>query len=378
MDKNGINPFILKGYIGPEYFCNRDKESKLLIKNAQNGLDSTLISIRRMGKTGLLHHTLHQLKDHKSVIGIYTDMYDTENLQDFTNRIANAVLNAFPEKHPFWKKTYQFIKQLRPIIAIDELTRSPQLTLDYTSPKQFENSLFAILRFLDEQDQMVLIAIDEFQQILNYPEKNMEAILRTQIQQLKRVHFIFSGSSPHLLSEMFNSVKRPFFSSAQTIQLQKIGTKDYAGFIRYHFEKNKKEIDRESIDFILHFSKAHTFYTQLLCNRIFQNSGRKIDLSLVQRSAYELLELNESVYFQYRRMLTSNQWKLLKAIAKEDKMTQPNAAKNLQKYKLGSSSSVQRALESLLEKEMIYAENTSEGSSYSVYDCFLSRWLERS
>ena len=378
MDKSAVNPFILKGYVGGEYFCDRDKESKLLINNAKNGLNSTLISIRRMGKTGLLHHTLHQLKANKAAIGIYTDMYDTENLQDFTNRIANAVLGAFPEKHPFWKKAYQFIKQLRPVISVDELTGSPQLTLDYTSPKQFESSLLAILRFLDEQEQMVLIAIDEFQQIVNYPEKNMEAVLRTQIQQLKNVHFIFSGSSPHLLSEMFNSAKRPFFSSAQTIQLQKIGREDYAGFIRYHFEKNKKNIDPEAIDFILQFSKSHTFYTQLLCNRTFQNAGRKVDLGLVQHAAHELLELNESVYFQYRRMLTANQWKLLKAIAKEDKMTQPGAAKNLQKYKLGTSSSVQRALESLLEKEMIYVESDDEGNSYSVYDCFLSRWMERS
>lgn len=377
MEKEVHNPFFLKGYVGSEYFCDREKESDLLIKNAQNGLNSTLISIRRMGKTGLLNHTLHLLEQKKMGLGIYVDMYDTENLQDFTNRIANAVLHAVPEKHPFWKKTFRFMKQLRPVISIDELTSLPQVSLDYTNPKQFESSLFALFNFLDKQEQLVLIAIDEFQQIMQYPEKNMEAVLRTQIQQLKNVQFIFSGSSPHILAEMFHSTKRPFFSSSQTLELKNIKAPDYTAFIKHHFTTNKKQISDEVIEFILEFSKLHTYYTQLLCNRIYLNASKNVTLEDAQLAAFELLQLSESVYFQYRNMLTANQWRLLKAIAKEGKMYQPNAARIIYKYNLGSASSVQRSLASLLEKEMIYIENKGEDIYYSVYDCFLSRWLER-
>ena len=81
--KNIENPFFLKDYVSPEYFCNREIETESIIKNAQNGLNNTLISIRRMGKTGLLHHVLHQFKENNLGIGIYADMYDTENLHGF-------------------------------------------------------------------------------------------------------------------------------------------------------------------------------------------------------------------------------------------------------------------------------------------------------
>ncbi|MFN5417882.1 MAG: AAA family ATPase [Flavobacteriia bacterium] len=377
MDKKILNPFILKEYISPEYFCNRKKECEMLIKNAQNGVNTTLISIRRLGKTGLLHHTLYKFEEKKLGFGIYTDMYETENLKDFTNNIANAVLKAFPEKHPLWKKTFQFIKQLRPIISIDQLTGSPEVTLDFTQPKQFESSLSAILTYLDQLEEPIILAIDEFQQITQYPEKNMEAILRTQIQKLKNVQFIFSGSSPHILAEMFHSSKRPFFSSTQTIELKFIEREDYFAFIKYHFEKNNKHIDDSIIEFILDFSKTHTFYTQMLSNRIYMNSSKKVTLAQAQISAYELLQLNEIVFFQYRKMLTQNQWQLLKAIAKEDKMFQPNSAKMIQKHHLGTPSSIQRALKSLLDIEMIYIDYSEEGLYYTVYDCFMSRWLER-
>ena len=49
----------------------------------------------------------------------------------------------------------------------------------------------------------------------------------------------------------------------------------------------------------------------------------------------------------------------------------------VQKYALGSPASSKRAYDALLEKEMIYEENDRQGSYFSVYDLFLSRWLEK-
>ena len=375
--KNSANPFLLKDYVSPVYFCNRTNETESLIKNAQNGLNTTLISIRRMGKTGLLHHVLHQIKRDQSAIGIYADMYDTENLKDFTNRIANGILRAFPEKDPLWKKVFGFLKKLRPIITIDELTGLPELSLDYSKDKQFENTLLELFNFLEKQHQPVLLIIDEFQQINAYPEKNMEAILRTKIQTLKNVHFIFSGSSPHILTEMFYSYKRPFYQSTQALFLTKIAAQDYQAFIKYHFETNKKQIADAAIEFILEFTKIHTFYTQLLCHRLFLYGGKKITEAIAHQQAMEILKLNEVLYFQYRNMLTSNQWKLLKAIAKEERVEQITASGFIKKHDLGAASTVKRSLESLLKTEMIFIEQEEDTKYYCVYDCFFSRWLEK-
>ncbi|MBI2258024.1 MAG: ATP-binding protein [Flavobacteriia bacterium] len=370
------NPFLLKDYVSPEYFCNREIETENIIKYAQNGLNTSLISIRRLGKTGLLHHVLHQFKSKKIGIGIYVDMYGTTNLRDFTNQIATGIINAFPEKDPFWKKAFQVIKKLRPIMSINELSGLPELSLDYSRDKQFENTLMDLFNFLEAQEQPILVLIDEFQQIASYPEKNMEAILRTKIQTLKNVHFVFSGSSPHLLTEMFYSYKRPFYQSTQALFLKKIEREAYQKFIIYHFEKNKKTITEDALDFIFEFTKTHTFYTQFLCHRIYLFGGKKITLNIAHKQAMEILKLNEEIYFQYRNMLTPSQWKLLKAIAKEDKVEQITSAAFLKKYDLGAASTVKRSLNALLKTEMIYVEQENDRKNYVVYNCFFSRWLQ--
>lgn len=47
-----VNPFIYEGYEGPEYFCDRTVETEDLIANLQNGRNTTLVSPRKIGKTG--------------------------------------------------------------------------------------------------------------------------------------------------------------------------------------------------------------------------------------------------------------------------------------------------------------------------------------
>jgi AAA+ ATPase superfamily predicted ATPase len=371
------NPFLVSGYHSSDLFCDRETETAQLIENATNGINTTLLSLRRMGKTGLLLHTLQQLQQKKKGTGIYVDIFDTENLRDFTNNLATAMLHAFPQKHPFWKKAMNFIKQLRPVISYDEFTGLPQVTLDYTQLKQYEYTLQGIFSFLDSQNKLIVIGIDEFQQITQYPEKNIEAILRSQIQKLKNVRFIFSGSSPHLLAEMFHHAKRPFFASTETIELNEINPDEYRAFIIRHFSAHKRKISGQALDFILYFSKSHTFYTQTLCNKLFATGEKSIQMDIVQSMAYQLLKQNETVYFQYRTLLTANQWSMLKAIAKEDRMYAPNSKEMARKYQLGPSSVIQRGIDALLTKEMIYTKETEEGKYYCVYDCFLARWLEQ-
>jgi AAA+ ATPase superfamily predicted ATPase len=375
-NREPVNPFLLSGYYSRAYFCDREKETRQLISNAENGVNTTLLSLRRMGKTGLLQHVLAQLPK-KKMMGIYLDIFDTTDFAGLTNKLATAVYRAIPEKNPLWKKMVAFVKQLRPVISYDEITGQPEVTLDYSKLSQFQQSLNGILAFLEGQGQSILITIDEFQQITKYPEKNSEAVLRTQIQQLKQVRFIFSGSSPHLLSEMFNSVKRPFFASAQTMELNEIEAGVYSKFISSQFEAARRKIDKDALDYILTFTRRHTFYTQALCNRLYAGGQKHITVETAQQTARDLLTENEAVYFQYRNMLTANQWTMLRAIAREDLMMQPTAGAIASKYNLGTTSVIQRSIEALLAKEMIYQGNMDKKKFYAVYDCFLQRWLQQ-
>ena len=371
------NPFHIKGYHGPGLFCDRIAERTLLIENINNNINTTLFSVRRMGKTGLIHHVFYYLNKEKTRECIYIDIYATQSLPEFTNQLASAILRAFPQSISIGKKFIDLIKGLNPTISYDALTGAPEISFSFSQPKQYEFSLKELFLFLEKQKKPVVIAIDEFQQIANYPEKNTEALLRTIIQQLKNVSFIFSGSQKHLLLEMFNSAKRPFFSSTSPLYLGPIPSKEYAKFINRLFVAGGRSIDEESIDFTLDWTCNHTYYTQSLCNKIYTQNVGKITLKNVYTACDSILQEQENIFFQYRNLLTSAQWKLVKAVAMEGKVRQPTGSSFISKYSLGNPASVKRSLEALVSKEMVFHEVEEIGSYYRVYDCFLMRWLER-
>ena len=190
------NPFAVTTYIGSEYFCDRKDETKNIIQNLTNGNSVTLIVIRRIGKTGLIHHVLHKLP--RSVKSVYVDILDTENMNQFLNRLSTSIITQFPERTGYGKKIWAFIKSLRPVINFDPLTGAPQASFTI-SAEETEININAVFQFLEQQEHKVVIAIDEFQQILQYPEKNTDAWLRTRIQSLKNINFIFSGSQQQCL-----------------------------------------------------------------------------------------------------------------------------------------------------------------------------------
>ena len=371
-----LNPFLTSGYNGAKYFCDRRNETAVLLSNIKNGNNTTMFALRRLGKTGLLYHTFSQLEKNKKIACIYVDIFATQNLKDFTNQLATAIYNRFPQNKSIGSKLFALIKLLRPVISYDPLTGNPELSLDLNQPRQFENTIQQLFNFLDSEVVKVVIAIDEFQQILNYPEKNVEALLRTYMQQLKNVHFIFCGSNQRMMNEIFNNAKRPFYASCSNTYLGFIDKKEYAAFIENHFIEMRKKISVDSIDFILEFTQLHTYYTQVICNQLFSTQIKNIQVQDVQHICKEVLTQNENIFYQYRNLLTVAQWQLLTAIAKETKVTKPHAKEFIKKYKLGTSSLITRGIESLLAKEMIYHETAEGKSYYAVYDKFLMRWLQ--
>ncbi len=376
MDEN-TNPFPVVAYYESSLFCDREDETNALIRNINNGINTTLISIRRMGKTGIIYHLFDQLNEKKNTKCLYVDLYASQNLKDFTEQIAQTILKTFPEKINAGKRFLKLLKSFSPVISFDPLNGQPEIHFEYSQPKQYEHSLAGLFDFLENQEQNIVFAMDEFQQISNYPESNTEALLRSMFQPLKNIHFIFSGSSKHIMNELFNNSKRPFFASTQMLGLSNIPKEKYLPFIQQKMEEKKRFINAEALEFIAEWSRLHTYYTQALCNRIYAEKAKNIDVNAVKQACNNILKDQEAAFFQYRNLLTSIQWQFLKAIAKEEKVFQPNSANFIQKHKLGSQANAQRAIKSLTDKEMIYQMQNDDKSYYSVYDCFFSRWLER-
>jgi hypothetical protein len=368
------NPFITTGYQGSEYFCNREEETVTLKRNLVNGQSTTLVAIRRIGKTGLIRHMLAQLPtDHT---GIYLDILRTENLKEFLNALATAVFSTIPEQSKPGKLILDFIKSLRPVIAFDPLTGFPQLTVD-VRPGEAERHIQSVLKYLEAYPRKVVIAIDEFQQIINYPEKNTDAFLRSIIQSLNNVRFIFAGSQQHLMMQLFADPSRPFYQSSSFLKIDKIEVDEYAAFIHHHFQHGGYKIENETMHAMLEWADHHTYYVQLLCNRVFATGDKNVNDELWKEQASRLLQEQEIVFFKYRDLLTKQQWSLLKAIAQEGIVYHPTSKDFIAAYELGSPATVLRSLQALQQKEMIYSDYNKEGQMfYSVYDVLFRRWMQ--
>jgi len=375
MEKN-INPFLTIGYDSKEYFCDREYELDILQKNIKNGINTTLISGRRLGKSALIYRFFEDVEQ-ENYVCIYVDINANTRLKDFTETLALAVFNRFPQKRNIGRRFLDFLKNLRPVITYDVLTSQPEIHFDFVQPKAYEHTLHNLFQFLDNQQVEVIIAIDEFQQITYFPEKNMEALLRTFIQTLKHTRFIFSGSKKHIMLEMFNTANHPFFSSSQIMGLVEIPEDKYKTFIREKFAERNRSIDDEAIDFILSWTLRHTYYTQIICNGVFAGGKKNVTIATVKRVCDEQLNLQQVTFINYRNLLSPVQWKLLIAIAKEGLVAEVQAHDFLRKYAIGAASSAQKALIALLDKEMIFTIETKGKTAYRVYNVFLMRWLER-
>lgn len=367
------NPFITTGYVGKEYFCDRNKETQILLKNIENNLSTSLIALRRIGKTGLVKHVLAQLP--KDTISVYVDILPTECLNDFTEKLTTAIMNAIPPKHKTAKKILEFIQTLRPTINFDPLSGLPQVGFgnQYKESKETINSIF---NFLEKLNQKIVIVIDEFQQITNYPEENTDAYLRSIMQHLNHIVFIFTGSHQGLMNKLFNNPSKPFYRSTQLLSLNKIDKKEYHKFIAEKFALANKIISDETINQVLDWAEVYTYYVQLLFNKIFASSDKNVDEAIWKNLVLDLLKEQQIIFFGFRELLTKQQWKLLKAIAKENYVLTPTSKDFINKHNLGSPATVLRSLKSLLNKEIIYTTYNSEGiKQYAVYDLLLKKWL---
>ncbi len=371
-----MNPFTLKDYAGPEYFCNREKETARIINAIENQRNLTLSSIRKMGKTGLIHHVFNQLNKTKKYDMIYFDIYHTSTLSGFINKFGTSLLT---EEESFSDKIKRmisgFIKSIRPTITYDSLTGSPTFSFNVDNETTGVKTIEEIFGFLNQRsfEKPVVIAIDEFQQIANYPENNVEALLRTNIQNILDVNFIFSGSDKQLLTSMFTDAKRPFYQSTELMHLEEISDNEYSLFIKDKFKSGSISISDEAIEDILQMTRQHTYYVQYLCNKIYSSDKKNIDSETVKQILFDILLENEKYYSEYRDLLTKQQWKLLIALANEEGISQVTSSSFIKKHDLSNTSTVMRGIKSLLEKKMIYKKDMK----YFVYDVFFAKWLAR-
>lgn len=330
------NPFVLNGYIGKEFFCDREHEVQKLLEHISNGVNVTLVSPRRVGKTGLIEHLFHQKEVEENYYTFLIDIYATKTIEEMVAQMAKSILSTL---------------------------KNPQ------------NSLDEIFRYIENADKPCIVAIDEFQTISEYSDVKAEALLRTYVQHCHNAQFIFAGSKRTMIVEMFSKHSRPFYQSTTIMSVPKLDIEKYRAFAVSHFEKGGKGLSSDVVDEVYDMFEGVTWYLQRVMNKLYMltPTSETCDNHYIPNAIEDILDENQMAYEALLYQIPSRQKALLMAICAEGKASSITSTAFVRKHSLSSSSSVQSAIRGLLDKELV----TSENGAYEVYDKFLAIWLNR-
>ena len=375
MNKN-INPFVVTGKIPPQYFCDRVEESKQLEKALCNQMNVVLTSSRRMGKTSLVDFVFDSPTIKDNYITISIDILHTTTFREFILTFGTAVFDCVAARSEKWRKQFvTFLKSLSASFGYDAASNLPTFDIKIGDVQQPEYTLQEIFKYLESIDKRCLIVIDEFQQITYYPEKNVEALMRTHIQKMSNSNFVFSGSQRRLMEEMFFSSKRPFCQSAKSIRLEPIDKDIYMDFAVKNFKESRKEIEKEAFAHIYDTFQGVTLYIQQILKDAYAETqkGETCDVETAKRLIEEYIDENDSRLREQLAFITETQKELLYAVHEARQASGITSMEFTKKYRLRSPSSSQSAALKLLEYDMI----TRKEKFYSISDPLLSLWLDR-
>lgn len=374
------NPFYITGIIPEPYFCDREKETTWMVRTLGNKAHILLSSPRRMGKTQLIRHVFEQPAIKENYYTFYTDIYPTTSLHELVLFLSKEIYSVLVRKgKAVLNKFLAGLHSLAGSFGYDPVTNTPTFNIKLGDIHSPELTLEEIFSYLEQADKPCIFAIDEFQQIANYPEKNVEATLRTHIQKMNNCLFIYAGSNRHILENMFNSAAKPFYNSAEQIYLDCISKDIYTGFAEEQFKKASRNITPEAVSMAYDLFAGHTYYVHNVLHNAFAyiDPNVTIDETAINQTLSDILEEKGRSFANVMNQLNIQQKETLIAIAKEGVASGVTSVAFVKKHALKSPSSVQYAINALLDKQILTYQNEQRTKTYSVSDRFMEMWICR-
>ena len=370
-----INPFFIGRYAGAKYFCDREKDTETLVKHIVNGRNVALISPRRLGKSGLIHHTFSQKVIEDNYITIYVDIYSTGNLCEFAKTLSESIVKVIRPQQKWHEKFFEFLTSLRVGFRMDALSGDPSFDIGIGDIEYPEKTVRELFEYLETLDKPCILAIDEFQQIREYPEDTTEAFIRTLVQQCSRTSFIFCGSKRHMMTDIFYSPAKPFFQSVISQGLHPIPMETYIEFSGRMFAERGKFIDKFAVEIVYKMFEGCTWYIQMMMNELFAltEKGMLCTPEYIDIAWDNIIMAQEDRFLAILHNLAPKQKQILMAIAKEKNVEGITSSQFIKRHNLVSASSVQAALKPLLKNDIVI----NEDGKYRIYDYFFADYLAR-
>ena len=374
-----MNPFFTGIVIPNDYFCDRKSETEMLIEYINNSVNVVLKSPRRIGKSSLIMHFFNQEEIAKNYNTLFVDIYGTKSMADFLHEFQNAFINA-----PFAKteKGRKGIMDLFQRIYF-QVNFNPEGTLGSArigiSPTQgYSITLSEMFSYLEKTQKPNIVVFDEFQKIKEYPE-DAAAILRSYVQRMNNTHFIFSGSSRHMLDKMFENSNEPFYRSAKSMDLKPISQDVYISFAKGLFLSYGKNIDDAAIDLVYWLFSGNTYDMQEVMKETFMKTTTSESVTPEKVTGF-IIDILEQRDYEFRDRLdkidSEKARRLLYCIANEGIATGITSSAMIKQYNLDNASSVQNAIKYLGDdKRNIITKVGKNG--FMLQNRFFELWLAK-
>ena len=333
-----------------------------------------------MGKTQLIRHFYErpEIKGHYHTF--YVDIYPTTSLHEFVLFLSKEIYSVLvPKGKVALNRFLSVLRSLTGSFTYDPVSGVPSFDVKLGDIYAPELTLGEIFDYLEKADLPCILAIDEFQQIDRYPEKNAEALLRSHVQTMNNCRFIFAGSNRHILENMFHSAAKPFYNSTEQLYLDRIAQEKYVAFICAQFREAGREILTGAAQLAYDLFEGHTYYVHNLLHHVFATvaPGKTVDENDILFTLDALLEEKAHAFAGQLSQLNYGQKETLVAIAKAGKATGVTSVAFIKKNALKSPSSVQYAISTLPDSQILTYEQEGRTKIYSLEDRFLEMWVRR-
>jgi len=371
------NPFEYGGVVSGDAFCNRRKEIADLVRVMENREKLFVFSERRFGKTSLVRAALGKLPK-KRYICAYVDLWPTDSEGTFVAAVAKAIAESMGTSvDKVLKTARRFFSSLAPAVTVDEKGK-PVLTFGASERPKLSPALEEVLespaKIAAEGKQNVVVVFDEFQQILEYENDQVERKLRSVIQNHRDICYIFLGSRKHMIQKMFMDRSRPLYRAGGHYPLGPIAEEHWQLFILRRFTEAGKVISNERIHEVCALTQGHPFYTQHICHVLWEFCEPETEVThdTIQKAIQVLLQRENYAYTALWESLTVPQKRFLRGLADESGGVKVFAGEFVRRHGLGSASSVQRIAAALLKKDIIDRDN----GSFLITDRFFRLWIQ--
>ncbi len=369
-------PFVFGVRVEGNTFTDRKEETNRLKMNFLYGVNTILISPRRMGKTSLVEKVCSLVESDTLKIA-KIDAFGCRSENDFINAFATAVVRATSSKWEEWMENAKtFLSRFIPKISIgqDPLTDF-SIALEYNRANTVTEDILQLPETIAKQKGIkIVICIDEFQQIADFPDSiTFQKKLRSVWQLQSNVSYCLYGSKKHMMEKMFQSQSHPFYRFGDLFYLDKISETDWVEYICDRFRVTGKEISRELASEICTVTDRYSSYVQQLAWLVWLRTDKHATKEDVEFGIDRMLNACEPLFIQQTESLSAYQMNFLRALA-NGVHTGFTRSEILDTYQLGTAANISRLKKALTEKDLIMM---TAPKKLEISDPILALWLKR-